>query len=77
MISGNLQLLESEGQTQKPRDEIERAEMHRSNVPQGQELSKHTAAKPAMLFFAKGEAGLGLGDVQEAQPGTWIHMRRI
>jgi hypothetical protein len=46
-------------------------------VLQGQELSKHTAAKPAMLFFAKGEAGVGLGDVQEAQPGTWIHMRRI
>ena len=42
---------------------------------QGQELSEHTAAKPAMLFFVKGEATLGLGDdFQEAQLGTWVHM---
>ena len=42
---------------------------------QGQELSEHTAAKPAMLFFVKGEATVGLGDdVQEAQVGTWVHM---
>jgi quercetin dioxygenase-like cupin family protein len=41
----------------------------------GQELSEHTASKPAMLFFVKGEATLGLGDdVQEAQTGTWVHM---
>ena len=40
-----------------------------------QELSEHTAAKPAMLFFVKGEASVGLGDdVQEAQAGTWVHM---
>jgi len=38
---------------------------------QGQELSEHTAAKPAMLFFVKGEAGVGLGnDTQEAQGGV-------
>jgi quercetin dioxygenase-like cupin family protein len=42
---------------------------------QGQELSEHTAAKPAMLFFVKGQATVGLGDdVQDAQPGTWVHM---
>jgi quercetin dioxygenase-like cupin family protein len=42
---------------------------------QGQELSEHTAAKPAMLFFVKGEATVGLGeDTQEAQAGTWVHM---
>jgi quercetin dioxygenase-like cupin family protein len=42
---------------------------------QGQELSEHTAAKPAMLFFVKGEASVGLDrDVQEAQAGTWVHM---
>ena len=42
---------------------------------QGQELSEHTAAKPAMLFFVAGEAKLGLGDdVQEGQAGTWVHM---
>ncbi|MBS0267295.1 MAG: cupin domain-containing protein [Planctomycetes bacterium] len=41
----------------------------------GQELSEHTAAKPALLYFVQGEASLGLGDdVQAAQPGTWVHM---
>ncbi len=41
----------------------------------GQELSEHTAAKPAMLRFLKGEATVSLGDdMQEAQAGTWIHM---
>ena len=44
---------------------------------QDQELSEHTAAKPAMLFFVKGEATLGLGEgVQEAQAGTWVHCQR-
>lgn len=42
---------------------------------QGQELSEHTAAKPAMLFFVQGEATVGLGDdVQDARAGTWVHM---
>lgn len=42
---------------------------------QGQELSEHTAAKPAMLYFVTGEASVGLGDVvQDAQAGTWVHM---
>jgi quercetin dioxygenase-like cupin family protein len=41
----------------------------------GQELSEHTAAKPAMLFFVRGEASVGLGDdTQDAKPGTWVHM---
>src|SRR5438094_5650846 len=42
---------------------------------QGQELSEHTASKPAMLFFVKGEAVVGLGnDVKDAGPGTFVHM---
>lgn len=42
---------------------------------QGQELSEHTASKPAMLFFMKGEASVGLGDdLRDAQAGTWVHM---
>ena len=42
---------------------------------QGQELSEHTASKPAMLFFVNGEARVGLGDdVKDAQAGTWVHM---
>lgn len=42
---------------------------------QGQELSEHTAAKPAMLLFVKGEARVGLGeDFRDARAGTWIHM---
>lgn len=41
----------------------------------GQELSEHTAARPAMLYFVQGEARVGLGDdVVAAGPGTWIHM---
>ena len=42
---------------------------------QGQELSEQTAAKPAMLYFVRGEATVGLGDdMKEAQAGTWVHM---
>lgn len=42
---------------------------------QGQELSEHTAAKPALLYFVQGEATVGLGDdVQEARAGTFVHM---
>jgi quercetin dioxygenase-like cupin family protein len=42
---------------------------------QGEELSEHTAAKPALLYFAKGEARVGLGDdVHEARAGTWVQM---
>jgi quercetin dioxygenase-like cupin family protein len=41
----------------------------------GQELSEHTAAKPAMMFFVSGEASVGLGDdTREARAGTWVHM---
>jgi quercetin dioxygenase-like cupin family protein len=41
----------------------------------GQELSEHTAARPAILHFLSGEADLVLGsDRFEAQPGTWVHM---
>lgn len=42
---------------------------------QGQELSEHTASKPAMLFFVNGEAVVGLGDdVKDAGAGTFVHM---
>ncbi len=41
----------------------------------GQELSEHTAAKPAILHFLEGEARLTLGDDEKAAgPGTWVHM---
>lgn len=41
----------------------------------GQELSEHTAARPAILHFLSGEARLTLGeDAMDAQPGTWVHM---
>lgn len=41
----------------------------------GQELSEHTAAKPAVLHFLEGEADLTLGDeALQARPGTWVHM---
>jgi quercetin dioxygenase-like cupin family protein len=41
----------------------------------GQELSEHTAARPAILHFLQGQARLTLGDHQtSAAPGTWVHM---
>jgi quercetin dioxygenase-like cupin family protein len=41
----------------------------------GQELSEHTAARPAVLHFLSGEAALTLGsDQMDARPGTWVRM---
>lgn len=41
----------------------------------GQELSEHTAAKPALLHFLQGEAHLKLGaDEMEVKAGAWVHM---
>ena len=42
----------------------------------GQELSEHTASKPAILHFLSGEAQLTLGDDEfEVEPGAWVHMQ--
>jgi len=42
---------------------------------QGQELTEHTASKPAILQIIRGAAKLTLGDdAIEAQAGAWIHM---
>lgn len=42
----------------------------------GQELSEHTAARPAILQFLSGEATLTLGDeTMPATPGTWAYMQ--
>jgi quercetin dioxygenase-like cupin family protein len=41
----------------------------------GQELSEHTASRPAVMHFLSGEADVTLGpDSIEASSGTWIHM---
>ena len=41
----------------------------------GQELSEHTAARPAVLHFLQGEADLTLGGASSvAGPGTGAHM---
>jgi quercetin dioxygenase-like cupin family protein len=41
----------------------------------GQELSEHTASRPAILHFLSGEAELTLGtDISVARAGTWVHM---
>ena len=41
----------------------------------GQELSDHTAAKTALLYFIEGQAELTLGpDRPAAQAGTWVQM---
>lgn len=41
----------------------------------GQELSEHTASKPAMLLFLRGQADVKLGPERvQAAAGAWIHM---
>ena len=41
----------------------------------GQELSEHTAAKPAILHFLKGKADLTLGeDCMEVGQHSFVHM---
>ena len=41
-----------------------------------QELSEHTAARPAILHFLQGQARLILGShATTAGPGTWVHMQ--
>ena len=42
----------------------------------GQELSEHTAAKPAAIHFLKGEASVTIGDSSfVALAGSWLHMQ--
>ena len=42
---------------------------------EGQELSEHTASRPAILQFISGKAQLTLGeDSFDAGPGSWVHM---
>ena len=42
---------------------------------QGQELSEHTAAVPAILHFLSGRADVVLGgDHLELEAGAWVHM---
>jgi quercetin dioxygenase-like cupin family protein len=41
----------------------------------GQELSEHTASKPAILHFLEGEASVTLGDQSfDVEAGFWAYM---
>lgn len=41
----------------------------------GQELSEHTASKPAVLHFLSGKTDVTLGaDKMAVEPGAWVHM---
>ena len=41
----------------------------------GQELTEHTASRPAILQFLQGEAEISLGaDTKRASAGTWVYM---
>ncbi|MCB2160452.1 cupin domain-containing protein [bacterium] len=41
----------------------------------GQELSEHTASRPAILHFLKGEASLTMGEESfSVQSGSWSYM---
>lgn len=43
---------------------------------QGQSLSEHTAAVPAIIQILSGDAVIGLGEeTREAHGGSWIHMQ--
>ena len=53
----------------------ERLKMVLFAFAQGQELSEHTAATPAILQVLQGEALVKLGeDEVQARAGAWIHM---
>lgn len=42
----------------------------------GQELSEHTAARPAILHFLEGQADVTLGDEKKrAATGSWVYMQ--
>ena len=42
----------------------------------GQELSEHTASKPAILHFLSGTADITLGaDKMAIEPGAWMYMQ--
>lgn len=41
----------------------------------GQELTEHTASRPALVHFLRGEAVLRLGDDEyTVGPNAWVHM---
>ena len=41
----------------------------------GEELTEHTASRPAILHFLKGEAVLTLGEAEmDAKAGSWVYM---
>ena len=40
-----------------------------------QELSEHTAARPAIIYFLKGRTEVTIGESTfEAEAGSWLHM---
>ncbi len=65
----------SEGTLSRTLHEDDRIKVVLFGFDTGQELSEHTAARPALLHFVKGEARVGLGDdTHEVKPGAWVHM---
>jgi quercetin dioxygenase-like cupin family protein len=83
MTSAYTHILDLAKEAEPPADGILSRTIHQDDqikvvvfgFGQGQELSEHSASKPALLYFVKGEATVGLGDdVKEAQVGTWVHM---
>ncbi len=56
--------------------EAERSKAILFGFAPGQELSEHTAARPAILHFLAGEADLTLGeDSKSVQAGSWAYMQ--
>jgi quercetin dioxygenase-like cupin family protein len=69
------QELPSEGILSRTVHEDDRVRAVLFSFAAGEKLTEHTAAVPAILYVAQGEAGLTLGaDPRDAGPGTWVHM---
>lgn len=67
--------LPAEGTLSRTLHQDERLKVVLFNFCAGQELSEHTAATPAIMYFLAGEAEITLGkDLVSAAPGTWVHM---
>jgi len=65
----------SEGILSRPLHEDDQLKVVLFSFSAGQELSEHTASRPAVLHFVQGEAQVTLGsDTHDVKPGAWVHM---
>ena len=71
------EVVEQPGRRHHPRHDLPGRPVEGRGVrdSHGQELSEHTASKPAVIHFLSGEADVTLGDQPLAvTAGAWVHM---